>query len=153
MELRLNNYYSSNVFLIKKLMTLSCSPIKRCLKFGSEVNWANNILGLRQAYNFPLNDANIKHTDHRYWKSLVKSIINQVAFSKLVETCSTCRKTSHLTYPSLKTSKYLHELDPQHARVIFRSEVRILDLTQKALRGVFSTSPPPPPVRFFADNF
>ena len=27
------------------------------LKFGSEDNWANNILGLRQAYNFPLNDA------------------------------------------------------------------------------------------------
>ena len=23
------------------------------LKFGSEANWANNILGLRQAYNFP----------------------------------------------------------------------------------------------------
>ena len=30
------------------------------LKFGSEANWANNILGLRQAYNFPFNDANIK---------------------------------------------------------------------------------------------
>ena len=66
--------------------------------------------------------------DHKYWKSLVKSTINQVAFSKLVETCSTCRKTSHLTYSRLKTSKYLHELDPQHARVIFRAKVRILDL-------------------------
>ena len=62
------------------------------LKFGLETN-----LGLRQAYNFPLNDANIKCMDHRYWKSLVKSTINQVAFSKLVETCSTCRKTSHLS--------------------------------------------------------
>ena len=98
------------------------------LKFGSEANWANNILGLRQAYNLPLNDANIKCMDHRYWKSLVKSTINQVAFSKLVETCSTCGKTSHLTYSRLKTSKYLHELDPQHARVIFRAKVRILDL-------------------------
>ena len=97
------------------------------LKFGSEVNWANNILGLRQAYNFPL-DANIKRMEHRHWKSLVKSTINQVAFSKLVETCFTSRKTSHLTYPRLKTSKYLHELDPQHARVIFRAKVRILDL-------------------------
>ena len=84
------------------------------LKFGSEANCATNILGLRQAYNLPLNDANIKRMDHRYWKSLVKGTINQVAFSKLVETCSASRKTSHLTYPS----KYLHELDPQHARVI-----------------------------------
>ena len=98
------------------------------LKFGSEANWANNVLGLQQAYNLPLNDANIKHMDHRYWKSLVKITIKQVASSKLVETCSTSRKTSHLTYPRLKTSKYLHELDPQHARVIFRAKVRILDL-------------------------
>ena len=98
------------------------------LKFGSGANWANNILGLWQAYNFPLNDANIKRMDHRYWKSLVKSTINQVSFSKPVETCSTCRKTSHLTYSRLKSSKYLHELDPQHARVIFRAKVRILDL-------------------------
>ena len=98
------------------------------LKFGSEANWANNIFGLRQAYNFPLNDANITCMDRRYGKSLGKSAINQVAFSKLVETCSTCRKTSHLIYSRLKTSKYLHELDPQHARVIFRAEVRILDL-------------------------
>ena len=68
------------------------------LKFGSEANWANNIFGLRH-----------------------QSTINQAAFSKLVETCSTCRKTSHLTYSRLKTSKCLHELDPQHARVIFRA--------------------------------
>ena len=30
MKLRLNSYHFSNVFLIRKLMTLSCSPIKRC---------------------------------------------------------------------------------------------------------------------------
>ena len=42
------------------------------LKFGSEANWANNILGLQQAHNLSLNDANIKHMDHGYWKSLVK---------------------------------------------------------------------------------
>ena len=34
----------------------------------------------------------------------------------------------YMTYSRLKTSKYLHELDPQHARVIFRAKVRILDL-------------------------
>ena len=83
---------------------------------------------MRQAYNLPLNDANIKCMDHIYWIIYIKSTINQVAFSKLVETCSTCGKTSHLTYSRLKTSKYLHELDPQHARVIFRAKVRILDL-------------------------
>ena len=75
--------------------------------------------------------------DHRYWKSLVKSTINQVTFSKLVETCYTCRKTSHLTYSRLKTSKYLHELDPQHARVIFRAKVRILDLKINFKRSMY----------------
>ena len=29
------------------------------LKFDSEASWANNIFGFRQAYNLPLNDANI----------------------------------------------------------------------------------------------
>ena len=98
------------------------------LKFGSEANWANNILGLRQAYNLPLNDANIKHMDHGHWKSSVKSAINQISFSKLVETCSTSWKTSHLRYPKLETAKYLHNLDAQHAPVIFRAKARMLDL-------------------------
>ena len=87
------------------------------LKFGSEANRANKYSWFAAG-----------SIDHRYWKSLVKSTINQVAFSKLVETCSTCRKTSHLRYSRLKTSKYLHELDPQFARVISRAKVRILDL-------------------------
>ena len=37
---------------------------REMLKFGSEANWANNILGLRKAYNVPLNDADIKRMDH-----------------------------------------------------------------------------------------
>ena len=65
---------------------------------------------------------------HRYCKSPVKSTINQIAFSKLVEICTTCRKTSHLTYSRLTPSNYLLELDPQHACVIFRAKDRILDL-------------------------
>ena len=44
-----------------------------------------------------------------------------------MEACSSGR-TSHLTYPRLKTSKYLHELDPQHARVTFRAKVKMLDI-------------------------
>ena len=28
------------------------------LKFENETNWANNVLGLRRAYNLPLNDEN-----------------------------------------------------------------------------------------------
>ena len=63
-----------------------------------------------------------------YWKSLVKSTINQVAFSKLVEICSTSRKTSHLTYPRLKTSKYWHDIHLQHARVIFCAKVGMPEL-------------------------
>ena len=57
-EIEINRYYSLNVFLIRKLMTPAVLlSYQEMLKFGSEANWANNILGLRQAYNFPLNDA------------------------------------------------------------------------------------------------
>ena len=33
---------------------------KEMLKFDSEDNWANNLLGLRKLYNLPLNDENVK---------------------------------------------------------------------------------------------
>ena len=65
---------------INQLLFLKCvldkeadDPVLPCyqemLKFGSEANWANNILSLRQAYNLPLNDANIKHMDHEFGSS------------------------------------------------------------------------------------
>ena len=34
----------------------------------------------------------------------------------------------HLSHPRLKTAKYLHGLNLQHARGIFRAKVRMLDL-------------------------
>ena len=43
---------------IKQLLFLTRITVlisyQETLKFGSEANWANNILGLRQAYNLPL---------------------------------------------------------------------------------------------------
>ena len=39
-------------------------PCQEMLKFGSQANWENNILGFRQAYNLSVNDANVKHMDH-----------------------------------------------------------------------------------------
>ena len=45
---------------------------KEKLKFDSEDNWANNLLGLRKLYNLPLNDENVKKMKTEDWKLLVK---------------------------------------------------------------------------------
>ena len=44
------------------------------LKYGSEENWANNILDLRRKYNLPLKDENISNMSKPVWKSIVNSI-------------------------------------------------------------------------------
>ena len=36
---------------------------KEMLKFDSEDNWANNLLGLRKLHNLPLNDENVKRME------------------------------------------------------------------------------------------
>ena len=46
---------------------------KEMLKFDSEDNWANNLLGLRKLYNLPLNDENVKKMKMEDWKLLVKN--------------------------------------------------------------------------------
>ena len=49
---------------------------KEMLKFDSEDNWANNLLGLRKLYNFPLNDENVKKKmKTEDWKLLVKNTL------------------------------------------------------------------------------
>ena len=52
------------------------------------------------------------------WKFLVKSTVNKIAFSELVQTCSSSGRTSLRIFSGLKTSKYLHDLVPQHTRNI-----------------------------------
>ena len=53
---------------------------KEMLKFDSEENWANNLLGLRKLYNLPLNDENVKKMKTEDWKLLVKNTLKRDAF-------------------------------------------------------------------------
>ena len=53
---------------------------KEMLKFDSEDNWANNLLGLRKLYNLPLNDENVKKMKTEDWKLLVKNTLKRDAF-------------------------------------------------------------------------
>ena len=45
------------------------------LKYKEEINWANDVIGLRKKYNLPLSDENIKNMQMNGWKSFVKSVI------------------------------------------------------------------------------
>ena len=53
---------------------------KELLKFDSEDNWANNLLGLRKLCNLPLNDENVKKMKTEDWKLLVKNTLKRDAF-------------------------------------------------------------------------
>ena len=51
-------------------------PVQLCyremLTFSEEVNWANDVIGLRKKYNLPLHDDNVKNMGVKDWKWIVK---------------------------------------------------------------------------------
>ena len=71
-------------------------------KYGPEKNWANNMLGLRKAYNLPLNDTNVQNMSHKEWKYLVKSALVRHAFLELRKESAINKKTNHLEFVLLK---------------------------------------------------
>ena len=93
------------------------------LKFDSEDNWANNLLGQRKLYNLPLNDENVMKMNMEDWKFL-----NREAFLQLEALCLTNKKTCHLSYDRLKARDYLFSLEPKCARLIFRTRCTMIDL-------------------------
>ena len=97
-------------------------------KFGSEINWTNNMFGLRKAYNLPLNDANVQNMSHKDWKHLVKSTLVRHAFLELKKESAINKKTNHLEFVLLKPASYLSDLDLQFARVISKVRTRMLDV-------------------------
>ena len=98
------------------------------LKFDSEDNWANNLLGLRKLYNLPLNDENVKKMKTEDWKLLVKNTLERDAFLQLEAQCLANKKTCHLSYDRLKAQDHLFSVEPKCARIIFRTRCRMIDL-------------------------
>ena len=54
------------LFFLERILSKGpCDPVKLAYeemkKFGSEKNWANNMFGLRKAYNLLLNDTNVQN--------------------------------------------------------------------------------------------
>ena len=85
------------LFFLKGILSKDpCDPVKLAYeemkKFGSEKNWANNMFGLRKAYNLPLNDANVQNMTHKDWKHLVKSTLVRHAFLELKRNQQLIRK-------------------------------------------------------------
>ena len=101
---------------------------KEVLKFDSEDNWVNNLLGLRKLYNLPLNDENVMKMKTEGWKLLVKSTLKREAFLQLEDQCLENRKTCHLSYDKLEARDDSFSLEPKCASIIFRTRSRMIDL-------------------------
>ena len=98
------------------------------IKFSEEANWANDVIGLRKKYNFPLRDDNVKNMGVKDWKWIVKSTIYREAFWELKAECNSNKKTSHITYKRFGTSDYLLKLSPELARLVFKAKTRMFDI-------------------------
>ena len=98
---------------------------KEMLKFDSEDNWANNVLGLRKLYNPPLNDENVMKMKIEDSKLLVKNTLKREAFLQLEAQCLANRKTCHLSYDRLNARDNLFSLNPKCA---FQTTCRMINL-------------------------
>ena len=98
------------------------------LKYVAEKNSANYIQDLRYTYNLPLNDDNVRQMSLDQWKAFVKIVIWDEAFMQLMAQRKGNKKTTHLTYHSIKRAEYLEKLEPNSARIVFKARVRMFDI-------------------------
>ena len=121
------------LFFLKGILSKDpCDQVKLAYgemkKFGFEKNWANNMFGLRKAYNIPLNDTNVQDMSHKDCKHLVKSTLVRHAFLELKKESAINKKTNHLEFVLLKPASCLFDLDPQFPRLIFKVRTRMFDI-------------------------
>ena len=120
------------LFLRKILMKDVNDPVLKIycemLKYPYERNWANCILDLRYKYNLPLCDDKIINMTKSMWKVMVKNRIKKHTFEQLLSKCQENKKTSHLRYHRLERVSYVTNVDPEIARIIFKTRLRVFDV-------------------------
>ena len=87
-------------------------------KYQYENNWAKCVVTLRERYDLPLNDQNIRNMSKFQWKKFVNERIRSFAFDFLLIRCQMNSKTKHLKYEKFVQASYLTCLSPQIARMI-----------------------------------
>ena len=97
-------------------------------KYQYENNWAKCVVTLRERYDLPLNDQNIKNMSKFQWKKFVNERIRSFAFDFLLIRCQMNSKTKHLKYEKFVQASYLTCLSPQIARMIFRARLKMYDI-------------------------
>ena len=92
-----------------------------------ETNWWTDVEKLLEKY-IGKGVWEVKEMSKGEYRSLVNSSIEKAALEELITECKSKKKTSSLTYESLKTQEYLKKLYPNQARVIFKCRSQTLDL-------------------------
>ena len=91
--------------------------------FPGERNWANDVLELMELYGIQYDEEQISEMSKYSWKRLVKEKVQAVAFSNLIEECSSMKKTKHLKYESFGCQTYLTSMSPVDACVLFKARL------------------------------
>ena len=83
---------------------------------------------LQKAYNYPLNDTNVKNMSHKDWRHLVKSTLVRHVVVELKKGSASNKKTKNLDFVLLKPAAYLFDLHPQFSHVIFKVCTRMFNI-------------------------
>ena len=99
-------------------------------QLSGEKNWANEIKILRQKYEIPESDDQIKELSKEAFKSKVNKAVINYAFNQLKEECKGKSKTCNINYDEFKTQDYLTKLYPWQAELVFRCRSKTADIKE-----------------------
>ena len=121
------------IFLHHIVSLHDTDPVKQLYKqqgrFEKEENWHNEIKSLKQYYKIDATENEIKKTNIRKWKEVVKNKVQTHTLETLNISCSTQKKAVHLTpYKEIKMQKYMLYMSPEEARILFRVRSGMLDI-------------------------
>ena len=124
------------LYLTRILDKKNDDPVQLCyremLTFSEEVNWANDVIGLRKKYNLPLHDDNVKNMGVKDWKWIVKRErlfwnyrLNAIPIRRLV-----------ISLTNILAQVILLKLSPELARLVFKAKTRIFDIKVITRRSI-----------------
>ena len=96
--------------------------------FPGERNWLNDVTHSAITYGVEIGEDKLRDISKESFKKEVKLAIQQYAFTKLKEECSSLTKTRNIQYDTYQPQKYLTCLYPSQARTVLKCRARCVDI-------------------------
>ena len=97
------------------------------VKAGEE-NWWSEVEVALHKYGLPTDLDEIRELKKETFRKMVNEAVEDFAFKELTEECKGLKKTSCLSYESLKLQDYLKKMYPNQAKILFKCRSKTLDI-------------------------